>query len=259
MTLWGWSPPLVSGGDCVDQNYCNGHGTCLESTSSCECFDGWGSESDVAVVKSHDCSQRSCPVGRAWFDLPSGPFVAHALAECSGKGVCDRKAGTCDCFVGFTGDACQRRSCPKDCSGHGRCVSMKRLATLPEALPLSPVTTYAGAEDSKRWDQNKVFGCVCDSSWDVGLESGHTQEPEFFGPDCSLRHCPSADDPLTVNKDETDCTNVTARYGYGTGETGNKCHVDCANRGKCDYTTGICDCFQGSYGHDCSLLSALAN
>jgi hypothetical protein len=28
---------------------------------------------------------------------------------------------------------------------------------------------------------------LCDSSWPVGLGSGQTQEPEWFGPDCSLR------------------------------------------------------------------------
>ena len=37
------------------------------------------------------------------------------------------------------------------------------------------------------WDEDKIFGCVCESSWSVGLGSGETQEPEWFGPDCSLR------------------------------------------------------------------------
>jgi len=245
-------------GDCVDQNYCNGHGTCLEASSSCECFDGWGSAKEVAVYKSHDCSLRTCPSGRAWFDLPSAANQAHALAECSGKGECDRKEGSCECFPGFTGDACQRRDCPNDCSGHGRCVSMKRLATLANALPLSPVTTYSGSEDAERWDQNKIFGCVCDSSWPVGLGPGQRQEPEWFGPDCSLRHCPSADDPVTPNLDETDCENKTATAGFGAGQPGNLCHVDCANRGACDHATGQCDCFNGHYGHDCTLISALA-
>ena len=32
-----------------------------------------------------------------------------------------------------------------------------------------------------------MFGCVCDSSWSVGLGAGDTQEPEWFGPDCSYR------------------------------------------------------------------------
>jgi hypothetical protein len=28
-----------------------------------------------------------------------------------------------------------------------------------------------------------IYGCVCDSSWTVGLASGQTQQPEYFGPD----------------------------------------------------------------------------
>lgn len=42
-------------------------------------------------------------------------------------------------------------------------------------------------QEGATWDEDKVFGCVCDSSWAVGLGSGDTQEPEWFGPDCSYR------------------------------------------------------------------------
>jgi hypothetical protein len=28
--------------------------------------------------------------------------------ECSGQGTCDRALGICNCYAGFTGDACQR-------------------------------------------------------------------------------------------------------------------------------------------------------
>lgn len=70
-----------------------------------------------------------------------------------------------------------------------------------------------GEEDTSTWDEDMIYGCVCDSSWEVGLQAGQTQEPEWFGPDCSLRHCPSGDDPSTP-EDETDCYNVTARTTY---------------------------------------------
>ena len=33
------------------------------------------------------------------------------------------------------------------------------------------------------WDADMMFGCVCDEGWS--------------GPDCTLRNCPSGDDPLT--------------------------------------------------------------
>merc|ERR1719217_331048 len=132
------------------------------------------------------------------------------------------------------GGACQRFGCLYDCSGHGQCVSMKKMATMPNALPLSKPATYTGLETTERWDQDRIYGCVCDSSWPVGLGPGQRQEPEWFGPWCSLRHCPSGDDPYTTHVDETNCTGVTAAGGYGVGEKGNLCQVDCANRGKCD-------------------------
>ena len=63
-------------------------------------------------------------------------------------------------------------------------------------------------------------------------------------------HCPSGDDPRT-SVVETDCWNVTASGGFGIGEDGNKCHVDCSNRGLCDYKTGTCACFEGFFGANC--------
>lgn len=122
-----------------------------------------------------------------------------------------------------------------------------------------------------------VTGCLCESSWPVGLKVNQTQQSEWFGPDCSMRkslcssryllvmgsvdgvqlmlaycagHCPSADDPRTV-LDETDCSNATNTAI--PGEAGNKCHVDCANQGVCDFRTGTCQCFPGQYGLDCSI------
>lgn len=41
-----------------------------------------------------------------------------------------------------------------------------------------PVYTYR-----TRWDADMIYGCVCDKG--------------FSGPDCTIRNCPSGDDPLT--------------------------------------------------------------
>ena len=35
-------------------------------------------------------------------------------------------------------------------------------------------------------------------------------------------------------------------------------NLPCSNRGICDYTTGMCQCFQGFTKHDCSKQNALA-
>ena len=102
---------------------------------------------------------------------------------------------------------------------------------------------YGGDNDPKTWDARLIFGCVCDSSWEVGYGAGQTQvrawagcrtyvharsrlvpelinvtlnaplfvknsplqAPEHFGADCSLTRCPSNDDPRTFDVNEQDC------------------------------------------------------
>lgn len=189
--------------------------------------------------------------------MPTSSTQAHAYAECSNRGSCDRILGVCTCFEGFTGPSCNRNKCPNGCSGHGVCVSIKDMAKMSNALPLNPDTFYEGEEDSVTWDEEMSMGCVCDSSWSVGLGAGERQEPEWFGADCSLRHCPSADNPITTN-DETDCYGVTAANSAATGLSGNLCQVDCSNNGLCDYSSGTCRCFQGFYGFDCTKQDVLA-
>jgi len=60
------------------------------------------------------------------------------------------------------------------------------------------------------WDSDKIFGCNCDEG--------------FFGPDCSLRHCPTGDDPLTgtpidpagLQRNEVQSFTCRADAGYFT-------------------------------------------
>lgn len=150
-------------------------------------------------------------------------------------------------------------SCPNDCSGHGKCVSISTYQSEANALPAATGQSYGGSEATTTWDENKIYGCVCDSSWTVGLSSGETQIGEWFGVDCSLRNCPSGNDPMTASTDETDCESLKDNgANAGAGAAGNLCHVNCANRGLCNYKTGVCDCFDGFYGVACTLQSALA-
>ena len=103
-------------------------------------------------------------------------------------------------LTGYTGSACQRSKCLNDCSGHGTCTSMRRYARDSRAFPLSTTIYDYDADDSyTAWDSEMIFACICDSSWEVGLASGETQQAEYFGPDCSMRHCPSGDDPKTTS------------------------------------------------------------
>ena len=180
-------------------NDCTNHGTCDHCLSKCACDEGYGSPIDITIHTSIDCSDRICSWGRASV-VPIAENQAHAKAECSNNGLCNRGTGECECFHPWEGGACDRHRCPQDCSGHGMCASMLQLSRMAEALPLtSSTTTIYGstdeAKDTTAWDHDSLQSCVCDSDWTVGLGSGEVHEPQWFGPDCSRQHCPSGDDP----------------------------------------------------------------
>jgi len=156
-------------------NLCSGNGLC-NKYSQCECNEGF---------QGADCSEYICPSGRAWGDMATDTDTAHAVVECSNRGICDRTTGECTCMEGFTGAACERLSCESDCNDHGVCMSYRRFAerTMNDD---SESYTY-----ETPWDADKVYGCVCDES--------------FINYDCILRDCPHGDDPLTdgqVNEEQ---------------------------------------------------------
>jgi hypothetical protein len=288
-------PSKPIGAQCNLMKNCNGHGSCDYCNNRCICNDGFGSARDLLFAQSNnfnnDCSSRTCPVGRATGTLPRMGLAGssyHRDIECSNNGMCERSTGTCKCYPGYVGSACQKKTStcedasgsmipivqpdgsyynPGKCSGKGLCLSIKTLQRHKDALPLRTATynyrfysvNSTGGFDfrnvtamnipAKAWDDDTHYACVCDSSWSVGLQSGDKQQAEYFGPFCQFRHCPSGDDPMT-KIDETNCTGK-AIFGGDVGLSGNLCHVDCSNRGICDYSSGICNCFDGFYGSNC--------
>ena len=156
-------------------NGCSGHGSC-GNDDICQCYIDYLNGDE----EGGDCSSRRCASGQAWVDAPSAPGVAHAMAECSGRGVCDRDTGNCECFEGYTGKACARTTCPNDCSGHGTCEYISELDAwygdyykLTGDAPTSDRFTH---EYTELWDAKKSRACQCDPKW-----------TEL---DCSRRMCP---------------------------------------------------------------------
>uniref|UniRef100_A0A6V1QSW3 EGF-like domain-containing protein n=1 Tax=Heterosigma akashiwo TaxID=2829 RepID=A0A6V1QSW3_HETAK len=188
-------------------SHCNRQGNCINRV--CECYDGF---------YGGDCSLRECPKGKAWTDLATDTDEAHAEVECSNMGLCDTDTGQCVCRDGFEGQACERITCPNDCSGNGACQSMKYYASLknPGLGATSTTQDYVYIYETQ-WDAEMMMGCACDDGW--------------FGYDCSLRHCPTGDDPLTgtafdpdgLEYNEQQKLKCTANGGYFTlsfrGET----------------------------------------
>lgn len=180
-------------------NQCSGHGTC-GTNAVCTCYDNWG------LGLSHDsgdCSERICPFEFSWVDTPDESGSHHKYSECASKGICDRESGTCECFAGYEGKACQRTSCPNDCSGHGRCEYIENMVfknsiwDYEEADAANNRISYTSSNrdsaksfDYRYWDKTKTRGCVCD--------------PEYADVDCSKRMCPYGNDVMDHRPDTTD-------------------------------------------------------
>ncbi|CAM9660147.1 unnamed protein product [Choristocarpus tenellus] len=161
---------FCTGVKCVCPNRCNRHGDC-NPYGRCDCWDTW---------EGADCSERVCPSGLGWSDEAIATDTAHAPVQCSNRGTCNRQTGRCQCMEGYSGAACERSNCPHRCSGHGRCRSMEDFA---EDFRDADSVQYLYSDV---WDSDKLHKCVCDTG--------------YHGYDCSLRQCPTGDDPLTTGQ-----------------------------------------------------------
>jgi len=123
--------------------------------------------------------------------------TGHDYAECSNKGICDRTTGTCQCFDGYSGSACQRASCPDTgsgvCSGHGTCENIKT------------ISRWDYDNIYKLWDESATMGCVCDGG--------------YTGPDCSQKICKYGVDPLYLDSFQTYRYNNWTYAVYTTDST----------------------------------------
>lgn len=254
-------------------NSCNGHGTC-NALDQCTCYLEATNVGSASMWTGADCSEMTCPRGTSWIEA-SGT-ASHVMdVECSDAGICDRATGECSCFDGYEGSACQRTSCPNDCSGHGICRSNVDFATdfseavtdqQGEIVAVGDYYDYFRVTYAEAWDSDLHYGCKCD----IG----------FRGPDCSLAECPTSEDPM----DEETCAKYAAWYDDEDPSEGNTVHLDswdgigwayynpiteypcggapagveCSGRGRCNYNIGVCDCHPGFSGTACEDVQQLA-
>jgi len=200
-----------------------GYDTAVPKKDTCTCFTENGHDgSKVFAWKGADCSIRVCPHGPAFgvhkrndltYGLSSNDHAA--MEECSGVGTCDEVSGKCNCYDGYSGEACQRTVCHNDCSGAGTC---KTLAQIVVDVKDNSNSYYIDTTSHlySGFDSTQSRGCVCDKN--------------RAGPDCSIKLCPSGSDAMGGD-------------GASKGRT-------CSGRGKCD-ENGTCKCFNGYYGTKC--------
>lgn len=142
-------------------------------------FSGHVSGPDVNVIKNSLIYPYGTSEQYPLFVDTEGSILdntAHEYAECSNKGLCDRKEGVCQCFPGYEGSHCQRLSCPYNettglvCNGHGLCETAHTIAQ----------NDYKNVYNL--WDRHISQGCVCEAG--------------FYGPMCESRMCKVGYDPI---------------------------------------------------------------
>ncbi|XP_010084230.1 PREDICTED: tenascin-N isoform X2 [Pterocles gutturalis] len=120
-------------------------------------------EKEVAELREV-CSPQKCCGG------------SQGVSHCSGRGAFLYETCSCKCAEGWEGSDCSRPTCPRRCSGHGRCDGGKCICDEP----------YFGEDCSQKLcPENCSSNGICDTA------QGVCQCYEkFIGEDCSEKRCP---------------------------------------------------------------------
>jgi hypothetical protein len=210
---------------------CSNQGICLEGM--CLCHKGFNGTDCSQQVKCENCTKK-CP----------------GEPKCSGHGAC-RDTG-CVCATGYKGADCSTRSCPKDCSGNGKCNDVDGTCTCNDGFtgPGCAVKDEAqcpnNCTDADHGSCNEIAegksGCVCKTGWG--------------GRDCSIDvRCPEGLTPLVACSGNGQCRaeKCVCNDGYAGFKCDKRsCPKDCSKQGKCDDKTGLCKCDIGFADEDCS-------
>lgn len=209
---------------CVDD--CSGHGICFEG--KCACSDGYlgdkcNEKQAPAVVAPAKLETLAKPSGLR--DALSG-FIGKKEAECpekcNGNGKCGTD-GTCDCYLGYTGVACQE-FCPNMCSGQGKCTDGRCLC----------LAGFIGADCS-------IKSC-CSGHGDCTIPGTCICNPGWMGAQCEVgMQCP---DPSCSGHGECKDGNCACEAGF-TGVTCASPPQECGPcppGGVCDRDSGVCLC-----------------
>jgi hypothetical protein len=255
---------------------CSNMGTCDRSTGTCQCKPGFGGPA---------CDVMLCPTGgEEWGNDGTVP--------CSGNGKCLslRDAGRkrdyinyfnateyvgwdadmihgCDCYYGFEGRACERRSCPKGddpetagvdevqlidctcttCSG-GMYITFKGETSKPIPYDASEAVIL-----SRLMAMQTIQSVNVRIAYGIGLcsSTGSVTKITF--------KIPHGDVPdITTSTYGTLAGTIAVKTGYSwsgiephtESATCTREYAECSNRGTCNYNTGACECIPGFTSSD---------
>lgn len=238
---------------------CESAGDCTYTHSTqlgAECAATFAAAGRAADSCGSDCSyvdpSGSCPndapaeeaVGYIAFDVGTtggGTLQAYPLATgpgidgdcgifagpeaCNGRGHMDPEQmdrSDCICDTGYFGPACEYASCPRDCSGRGRCQH------LTSYQHNGQVETAAGT-------------CVCSDG--------------YYGDGCQYIECPKACHGRGACNANTGSCNCRPPFLPPACAAG-ACAPACENGGTCDEVSGTCSCAPLFFGKACELSAS---
>jgi len=253
-------------------NGCSGHGTCL-TYDQCQCdledkttYFGYQYDGYKGYDRLADGS--SSVSGQVYAQLRSAAMSQDDTDEDKGAGARYRSLSkTSFVQAAWQGPDCSLKTCPRgvswtqrhaedvnlhadfaECSDRGLCNTGTGVCECQEGYEgeaCQRTTCPSGCSQRGICVSNLELAQAADgyvskdyvSAWDTGNHFGCLCETGYRGEACELKECPSTADP--------------------EGGKGNSEGRDCSGRGLCDYATGMCECFSGYKGHDCSGVTVL--
>ena len=212
--------------NCTQRCKCGDHMSCSATNGTCYCEENWYPEDNCTVF----CNDTACSIQKS----------GNGYCSDSGQCVCEPDwypPDTCNvkCNAAICAQKTNNNSTGK-CTRHGECKCKPNMYPLDKCNRFCNDTACSNAHSTNAYCNYDGF-CVCKAS--------------FFGASCEFK----CFEGTVVNQ-----TNCVCNANW----TGVLCNcsdsISCNNNGKCDPTTGLCNCFEDNsffklnqfQGKDCS-------
>jgi len=238
---------------------CAGRGICDRSSGECDCFDGFTGKGCAYTTCPNDCSGHgTCEyieeltvgsVAGDYYMSSNSGFQTESASLAYVESLWDYgKTRACVCDPMYTEVDCSRKMCPK-----GNDVLDTRMDTT-DSLSYQVQTIKF---ENVTMNKTESFALTFKST----LNETYTTTPIAMKTDAGH----GTHDIANVRSDSRPAT-FTAPFGSGVARPlvyitesvkADYNNYECGRRGKCDYDSGLCDCFEGYTGYKCQVQTAL--